>query len=393
MITYDFVIVGAGPGGSFLAYKLAKKGFRTLVLEKNSEVKRKVCGEYLCPLGVELIKSEGLESAILNSFLPLGGMQIFTAKDTLVSTSFPMQNKYHGVSVDRKVFDTNFINLAKSSGAEVKMGVEVRKIYSNLNKWTIETTQGTYLANSLIGADGRGSIVSKTFQNDVPNKSKRVALHAFVNSKNENIRSGEMHLFSDGTYIGVNPTGKREINFSLVMDAEKLKELGSPQEALNFYMRKSKDLSRRFDSFTEDSKISTAFPIQHRTKSIIPSHNVALIGDAAGFVDPLTGEGMYNALLSAKLLAQSLLRDLDQNLTLTKSAFLNYERSYKGVLREKNNLNRMFQWLIKKSVLVEIIAKFLLTRQSRANAFIGIIGNIYSPVQGIVKLMLNSKEA
>lgn len=393
MNNYDIIIVGAGPGGSFLAYKLAKKGLRTLVLEKNKEVKRKVCGEYLCPLGVELLKNEELEDQIVGSFLPLRGMLIVTSKNTQVDTIFPYQGQYHGVSVDRKVFDTNLMQLARTVGAEIKSGVEVKKISSNLNKWTVETTDGTFNAQVLVGADGRGSIVSKTFNNDIPNQSKRVALHAFVDSKQENIRRGEMHLFSNGAYIGINPTGDREINFSLVVDAEEIKQLGSAENTLNYYIQKSENLSQRFKNFDSTTKISTTFPIQHKTKSILPRRNVALIGDAAGFVDPLTGEGMYNALLSAKLLAEAIIKDLDSNFLISKQAFIHYQNSYSMVLNQKILLNRFFQSLIKKPRLVEQIARYLLKKQSRANIFIGIIGNIYSPVQGILKLMLNFRGA
>ncbi|MES2768821.1 MAG: NAD(P)/FAD-dependent oxidoreductase [Bdellovibrionota bacterium] len=390
---FDIIIVGAGPAGAFLAYKLSKIGLRILVLEKNITPKRKVCGEYLCPLGVELLRREGLEREIIGEFLPLSGMLIVTASDTRVNTSFPFQEKYHGVSVNRQIFDENIITLAKRSGAEFKTGVEVRKITQQSDRWIVETNQGSFITNVVVGADGRGSVVSKAFQNDIPNTGKRVALHVLVHNKDKNLRRGEMHIFDNGAYIGVNPTGEKEVNFSLVLDAEDLRKLGSPFEALNYYLEKSPNLKSRFPRFLEEDKISTAFPIQHQTRSIIPCRNVVLIGDAAGFVDPLTGEGMYNAMLSASLLAKEIIRDSEKSLKITKQVFTNYQKQYSKVLRQKILLNRLFQLLIRRPRLVELVASYLLKKQARADIFIGIIGNIYSPIKGILKLILNLRSA
>ncbi len=390
---FDIIIVGAGPAGAFLAYKLSKVGLRILVIEKNITPKRKVCGEYLCPLGVELLRSEGLEREIIGEFLPLGGMLIVTASDTQVNTSFPFQEKYHGVSVNRQIFDENIITLAKKSGAGFKTGVEVRKITQQSDRWIVETNQGSFITNVVVGADGRGSVVSKAFQNDIPNIGKRVALHVLVHNKDKNLRRGEMHIFDNGAYIGVNPTGEKEVNFSLVLDAEDLRELGNPVEALNHYLEKSPNLKSRFPKFLEEDKISTAFPIQHQTRSIIPRRNIVLIGDAAGFVDPLTGEGMYNAMLSASLLAEEIIRDSEKSLNISKQVFTNYQKQYSKILRQKILLNRLFQLLIRRPRLVELVASYLLKKQARADTFIGIIGNIYSPIKGILKLILNLRSA
>lgn len=387
--SFDALIVGAGPAGAFLAHKLARAGMSTLMIEKDESPRRKVCGEYLCPLGVDLLKREGLEQQIIENFLPLRGMLIVTAKGTEVPSEFPLQNKFRGVSVNRKSFDSNLVKLAQNSGAQFICGADVRKITKQKDQWLIETNKGSFTTRILVGADGRGSIVSKTFQNDIPNNQKRVALHVLVNSSTENLRRGEMHLFDDGAYIGINPTGEYEVNFSLVLDAAHLRKFEHTADALNYYLEKSKNLKSRFPKFLPADKISSAFPIQHSTKSIIPRANVALIGDAAGFVDPLTGEGMYNALLSASLLAESITAHYLTNQDIPKKAFTRYEKRYSKVLKQKIALNRGFQVLIKHPRVIQAIASFLLKKQKRADIFIGIIGNIYSPIIGLFKLILS----
>lgn len=383
----DVLIVGAGPAGALAAHKMAKAGVRVLVLEKAQEIKRKICGEYLCPLGLQLLKEEGVANEIVGDFLKLKGMLIVTAEGTEVVTEFPSPEIYQGVSVNRAVFDANLIKRAQLSGAQVKMSAEVKQIYRSGEHWVVESSQGTFTARVLIGADGRRSVVSKCLDNDLENDGKRVAIHAFATLSQESIRQGEMHLFSDGAYIGINPTGTREVNFSLVLDAVELQKLGGPFKALNAYLAKSVNLSRRFDVFANEEQIKATFPIQHRTKTIIPSQNVALIGDAAGFVDPLTGEGMYNALLSSQILANEIILGLKKSMFVQKNTFENYQSQYSKVLQHKIMLNRFFQIIIRYPKIVEAIAHFLLKRRSRADAFIGIIGNIYSPLQGFLKLI------
>ena len=189
-----------------------------------------------------------------------------------------------------------------------------------------------------------------------------------------------MHMFADGSYVGVDPTGTQEVNLSLVSDVGTVQSLGGPALALFHFVSRSADLQKRFGGQLSHAPLSTTYPIQHRTKSIVPAANVALVGDAAGFVDPLTGEGMFNALLSAELLCAAVLDKSTNPLS-------HYQRSYVKHLQGKIRLNYLFQWLLRKPWLVERIAKYLLRKEQRADTFIGIIGNVYSPREGILRLL------
>jgi flavin-dependent dehydrogenase len=106
-----------------------------------------------------------------------------------------------------------------------------------------------------------------------------------------------------------------------------------------------------------------------------------LIGDAAGFVDPLTGEGIFNALLSAQILVDCL-RTRDREDVESK-----FTKSYVKLLAGKRRLNQTFQWILRRPALIESIAGFLLQKQRRADTFIGIVGNVYSPGAGLLKLL------
>ena len=111
---------------------------------------------------------------------------------------------------------------------------------------------------------------------------------------------------------------------------------------------------------------------------------IAYVGDSAGFIDPLTGEGMYNSLQGAIFLNDAL-KTNPNNLGLKA-----YKKQKIKFFREKNILNNVFQLIIKTPFLCELIASFLIVRQKRADTFIGIIGNIYKPIEGIKKLLFQS---
>lgn len=374
---YDAIIIGGGPSGAFTAYRLAHAGWKTLVLERHREMPRKVCGEYLCPKGADLLYEEfGAEIDALA--LPVFGMTIFSPQGQRVVTHFPKNGR--GFSINRQRLDRFLMEKARESGVEIRMGSPLNDIQPNGDEWLVSSGTKTFRARNVIGADGRSSRVSKLFFNDNESHAKRLAAHTLVNATSVNGRFGEMHLFSDGSYIGVNPVGPLETNLSLVSDAEKIQDLGGLSKALRHYVEKSESLSQRFAKTLESAEVSAAFPIQHLTRSVTPAPRIFLVGDAAGFVDPLTGEGIYNALVSALLLTDSLIKS-------PADAEIIFSKSYVKLLSGKKRLNLGFQWILRRPSLIESIARFLLQNQRRADTFIGIVGNIYSPGAGLLKLL------
>lgn len=385
---YDMTIIGAGPAGSFCAHKLASQGFRVLLLEGNQEVKRKICGEYLSPSGVDLLIAEGLKDKIVNKFLPIEGMQIVPSNLNIISTLFPDKNGKHiGIALNRKSFDEMLIDLTKESGGKVIMGAKVQKLVEESYGWNIETQSGdTFRSRIIIGADGRSSTVAKLMGLKSKVDTSRVAIHCHIKNKNKNRRLGEMHLFSDGSYIGIDPTGDYELNISLVCDSKKLKDRKDLNSFLNSYITSSSELANHIGEIPSDVKVNAITPITNKM-SRCTGKKFALIGDAAGFLDPLTGEGMFNGLWMAKSLANEFIKPGGISLFHYQTAIDKYEVSKRCFLKQKYILNKVFQFIIKKPILTQIIARYLKKKQERANIFVGIIGNIYRPLEGLLKLL------
>lgn len=387
MVIYDALIVGSGPAGSILAGQLAKNEFSTLVLEANKSVKRKVCGEYLCPLGVALLKDRGLSHTLLG-FERVHGMDIFSPRGLKVDSTFPETETFNekGLSLNREVFDSSLVEYAKECGSTFLFGHSVKSFSYNGTFWEVLDYKGnTYGARLLVGADGRRSKVAKGLGVDRKSDSNKVAIHCWKKGDYSFERKGEMHLYEDGSYIGVDPISNGEVNLSLVCESSIVKKYKSPKEVMNSYIKKSDSLSSRIGLIGDEEDVYTVSPISHKVSKAI-SHQAALIGDAAGFIDPLTGEGIFNAIWMSMKLSDCLKSDrlslFDYSLSLKK-----YEQSRVSFFRQKVLLNKFFQWLIRREKIIHFVAIFLRGKKSRADTFVGIIGNIYKPITGLLKIL------
>lgn len=376
-------IIGAGPAGSLSAYLLQKAGFSVTMIDKNSQTKRKVCGEYLCPLGVELIHKLEI-SEVLEGFEPVYGMKIVSPYGSSFLSFFPkIKNIDYGMSLNRQSFDERLRNLANKSGCKIHLGESLTGIEQKEQQWTIKTSHREETFDLVIAADGIHSRIAHLLGHKAKGDTRRIALHAYLKPKDGATipRLGQMHIFKDSSYIGIDPIHQEEINFSIVCSSKKLQEKNKV-DLINSYIEASTQLREVFNPLSTDTKISSAGYLKSKN-NFIAGKGLAYVGDSAGFIDPLTGEGIYNALKGAQLLTQSLQKNPNN------TGLKEYKKIKIKYFREKNILNNFFQQLIKRPLLCEFIARFLQKKQNRANAFIGIIGNIYKPIEGLKKILKN----
>ena len=381
-------VVGAGPAGAMAAYLLASEGYSVTLFERRKEVERKVCGEYLCPEGVRLLRELNLLDKLCGGFSELQGMVLVSPTDVVIPSYFPKKanvNAENGLSLNRKTFDQNILKLAVDHGAKLlKDKTIVSAHQTSVGSWEIlDTNQDKYGFDLLIVADGRQSKIGHSLGHLKAVDTKRAAIHCYLSRKtNRGLRLGEMHILKDNGYCGLDPISDDEVNFSIVCDSKKLKK-ETPVSIINSAISNSKRLSAMFDLL--DVKKSNDIKIVSSLKNknlFIAGNNLAYVGDAAGFIDPLTGEGIYNALLSSRLLATNILSSSNLEIALA-----NYKKQKKKLSFQKNLLNHFFQFLIRKPLLVNLTARYLKKSPERADQFIGIIGNVHSPVVGFIKML------
>lgn len=381
-------VVGAGPAGAMAAYLFASKGYQVTILERNLNVERKVCGEYLCPEGVNLLKNLGLYDELCKGFNQVEGMFLVSPTGVEVPSYFPKQigsENGSGVSLNRKIFDKKLLQKAIDNGAQLKSGITIKGVHKSTDgQWKImDTDENIHEFDFLIAADGRQSKIGNFLGHIKAKDTQRAALHCYLPRKlDRGQRLGEMHILNNESYCGLDPITDDEVNFSIVCNSSLLKS-HSPLEIINDSISHSSRLSSMFDllgsEMKKDIKIVTSLK---NVNSFISGDNLAYVGDAAGFIDPLTGEGIYNAILSSHLLCESIFTNDDLS-----SALAHYKIRKKKLSFQKNLINNFFQFLIRKPMLVNFTAWYLKRSPAKANNFIGIIGNVHSPAVGIIKIL------
>jgi geranylgeranyl reductase family protein len=290
MEIFDVAIVGGGPAGSSCAAFCALAGVRTLVLEREKFPREKVCGDCLNPSCWLVL--ERLKVAQRVRDLPhcgLDSVEFIAIDGPKVDIDLPLGDSGE-LSVKRSLFDALLLKRARDLGAHVREETIVTALTHNGN-WKIEAQTGeSFLARTLIGADGRNSTVAR-LRNLLPHPTReRVALQAHIPLPRNFGRRVVLQFLREG-YSGQAPVNETELNLCLV---------GTPPT-----ISKLRQWANRRFEISADQPWRTITPL---TRSPVPCahQNLLFIGDAARVVEPFTGEGIYYALRSGELAADAI---------------------------------------------------------------------------------------
>jgi geranylgeranyl reductase family protein len=288
----DVLIVGAGPAGAVLAYLLARRGLDVLVLEKASLPRYKTCGG-----GVTLKTLQNLpfdaspvyECQAIGGILSYAGQQLLKA-DLGWTVAW---------TVMRGRFDHFLIQQAVVAGAQLIEGVSVQGVELLEDRVVVHTGQGEYSARLLAGADGVNSTVARS-SGMLPDRRVGVAVEAEVE-----VAAGGMS--AQGAYatfdFGALPHG-----YGWIFPKQDHLSVGVFQARPG----KAADLRQRLEAFIACQPALQGGKVLHLQGHPIPlgasrkpvhRGRALLVGDAANLADPWLGEGIYYAVLSARLAA------------------------------------------------------------------------------------------
>jgi 2-polyprenyl-6-methoxyphenol hydroxylase-like FAD-dependent oxidoreductase len=255
---------------------------------------------YLCPAGVALLENLGLHQRVAHGARQLLGMIMIAPNLRRLVTWFPQGEGVpdHGLALVRPQLDNALLDVAREAGAEVRMGSRPISLERSSAGWRAILPDGESIdAGLLIGADGRKSSVARMLGLALPVRRSRVAMHIDRPARLSTEPFGQMHVFDDGAYVGINAVDTDTVNLSFVCDPEALRGL-PVVNFVNDHIARSPHLSAMVEPLSPDAKPGVTFPTNARIRSAA-THDAALVGDASGYVDPLTGEGIYGALWMA----------------------------------------------------------------------------------------------
>lgn len=303
----DLLVIGAGPGGSALAAAAARRGLEVILVEASRHPRPKACAEYASPRLVEELALLGLAPhAWTAAAVPLDGMRLFvdgTASDLRYADAAGARSAW---GLDRLAFDALLAGHAAASGARL---LEETRLVTLLREGgrvagaELVGAQGDLrvAARWVVGADGARSRTARLLGVERPVRfPRRLGLVAHYSGVDELRRHGEMHV-GRGLYIGLAPTPNGELNVGMALPMAG----GRAEDRFEAAIASLPRVARRLEHARRLTPIRGAAPIGHRV-SDVAGPGWMLIGDAAGFVDPFTGEGIFRALRSARAAADAL---------------------------------------------------------------------------------------
>lgn len=333
------IVVGGGPAGSLLALLLAREGLEVTALEKSRFPRDKACGEFVSPLGVRCLDEAGLLEPVWNvgarrvdraSLVFPSGKSVTASFESLESPSF-------GLSLPRRDFDALLLQRAQSAGARVRQGFRVRDIEreGRAGAWRVtgqaagevETLEG----DLLVGADGAASVVARRLGWLRPAWPQRMGITASFHGVEVSPRLIEMHLLA-GAYCGVVGQAEGVTHIGLAFDYRKGDWPGgrSPRQLLMERLARFPGLRGRLSEAVPVGEVKAFGPMSvHAARRV--GDGVLLAGDAAGFLDPVTGHGIGFALCSARLAANTLLHAVREG-DASERALTAYDRAYRQTL-------------------------------------------------------------
>lgn len=339
------LVVGAGPAGTALALALDARGHRVLLIDKARFPRDKCCSEYASP--ATLAEINALPVGDLLSTLgssPLTGSTIHTDRGDALSGGFP--GGATGRALPRRAFDAAMVRAAEARGVAVHEQTRLVRFARDADgtmRATIECdgTVRDVRCRVLVGADGLRSRVARTMGNARTRGLQRIAFVTHIGAVQHLGTRAELHVGPEG-YVGLNPIAPGRVNLALVTRfADAAAARGNAAAYLRERIAAWPALRDRIDPSSIGDDVMVTGPFDHRSRRVT-ADGIALVGDAADFFDPFTGEGIWAALVGSRLLATTLDSLLGNSAPVTDRALAPYHAARRTTFRGK--------WIVERTI-------------------------------------------
>lgn len=368
----DVLVVGGGPAGAATATHLARRGYHVVLADKARFPRDKVCGEAISPEAWTALREIDADHRVRDlAPWPLQGMRLRAPDGTTFSGRYADRA---GFAVRRLSLDAALLEGARASGVEVFESTRVTAAWGDGSPASLQHDGGgegiKMAARVVVAADGRGSGITSRLGllRPTPNLRK-FAVRGHWEQVSGLDELGEMHVGGEG-YCGVAPLSASSANIAFVLDVAEMPAAGGRLE--DFYratLRRWPDIERRLAHARLMAPPQATGPLAVEARRLV-SGNVILVGDAAGFYDPFTGEGVTLALRSARLAAAAI----DEHLRCRRSLTA-YETRRWAATKDKFRFNRLLQQVVARPALANVIARKLARRPDAADTLVGIAGD------------------
>ncbi len=295
---FDVAVVGAGPAGLAVAIGAAQRGLAVVVLERHAALPDKACGEGVMPPGLAALDALGVRALIPDAAQgPIDGIRYLQEDGTIAEGRLPGAG---GRAIRRTALIEALGARARAVGVELELRRGVRAHARSRAGVLLETDQGPVEAALLVAADGLASPIRAREGLDLglPVRRRFGLRQHFARAPWS--RCVEVHL-SEGCEAYVTPTRADEVGVAMLWEDGALG--GAPE--LPALLARFPRLAEALDGAAPTSEVRGAGPLARRARAVI-GDRLALVGDAAGYVDAITGEGLSVSLVAAEALVACL---------------------------------------------------------------------------------------
>jgi menaquinone-9 beta-reductase len=381
----DVLVVGAGPAGSAVGALLAGAGCAVVAVDRAAFPRDKACSEYMSPETVRLLDRLGVVSELERSGgRPLAGTAVTAALGARLHGRFALAGyqpyRATGLSVSRSILDHALVRAAQAAGVRLlERHTAEELIYDGgaIAGALLRDGDGRRVvlrARLTIGADGLRSLVARRMGARRHGLLRRVAFVAHVDGVAGMGDSAEMFVARHG-YVGLNPIGGGRTNVALVVPAGSVQPArGRPEAFFLESLSRFPEVARRVEQGKLARRVLATGPFSAWSRRVVTDGG-ALVGDAADFFDPFTGEGIFSALRGAELLAEAAVAALDSPGSVVARRLADYPRARRRAFAGKWAVERLIGYGMLFPRLFDRAVARLARRGSMAHVLIGVTGD------------------
>lgn len=376
---WDIVVAGAGPAGAATAALLAARGCRTLLVDRARFPREKPCSDFIAPGARPMLARLGLLDTLERRGSPVYGMEVTSPSGATLRGHYAGPG---GFGLPRRELDALLVGRAVACGAVlwdetrvmslVRAGPAVRGVQVRHGPW------GELVdARVVVGADGLRSVVARALGGTSRVGERRLALVAQLADVSGLHGVGEIFVGTRG-YAGIAPLPGGAANVAVVLRTASAPRGRTAEQLFWSELGRFPAVHDRVRGRPVVRKVLATGPFGWWSRRTV-ADGALLVGDAAQFFDPITGDGVAAALAGARLAAAAIADALEQVDRPTRRTLARYARARQTHFGARWIAQRALGWAVERPALFDIGLRALTRHQGAGNRVVRSAGGALDP--------------